>query len=33
MEMEEAMIIEDLEPKHYSLRCKLSRGTAEEMGL
>jgi hypothetical protein len=32
MEVEEAMIIEDLDPKH-SLRCKLSRRTAEDMGI
>jgi hypothetical protein len=32
MEVEEAMIIEDLDPKH-SLRCKLSHETAEDLGL
>ncbi len=31
VEQEDAMIIEDLDTKH-SLRCKLSRETAEEMG-
>jgi hypothetical protein len=32
MEVEDAMIIEDLDPKH-SLRGKLSRETAEELRL
>jgi transposase len=32
MKVEEAMIIEDLDPKH-SLRCKLSSERAEELGL
>jgi hypothetical protein len=30
MEVEDAMIIEDLDLKH-SLKCKVSRGIAEEM--
>jgi hypothetical protein len=32
MEVEDAMIIKDLDPKH-SLSCKLSRITAEDLGL
>jgi hypothetical protein len=32
MEVEGAMIIEDLDPK-YSLRCKVSHETAEDLGL
>ncbi len=32
MEVEEAMIIEDLDPTH-SLRGKVSRGIVEELGL
>jgi hypothetical protein len=32
VEVEEAMIIEDLDPTH-SLRCLVSRRTAEYMGL
>jgi hypothetical protein len=32
MEVEDAMIIEDLDSKN-SLRCKASPATAEEMGL
>jgi hypothetical protein len=31
MEVEEAMFIEDLDPKHY-LRCKLSRRTVDTLG-
>ncbi len=31
MEVEEAVVIEDLDPKH-SLRCKISQRTAEQIG-
>jgi hypothetical protein len=31
MEIEEVDIVEDLDPKH-SLRCKLSKETADKMG-